>query len=195
MSNVSAGFHVGNLADDPDAALRQVFEVRENQQDGLGTILKYCQDKSGYIPGNIDPSGLTQVLNNEFYFVLKQEPDPTSFVQFMNNSTPPWTVRDMIDHLPENTRLLQFMNNLPSGNYDRSIIQFITEVENGFLSLYIVVVAMQRSNDEAKSKVAVWSYFIDRDGMANRADDLVAMLREKERIEDWAKGISSEGYK
>lgn len=47
MTDVTAGIYLGSPPKDPDAALRKIFADRANQQDGLGTILAYCQHESG----------------------------------------------------------------------------------------------------------------------------------------------------
>lgn len=47
MTDATAGIYLGSPPEDPDAILRKIFADRANQQDGLGTILGYCQHKAG----------------------------------------------------------------------------------------------------------------------------------------------------
>ncbi|KAG0242803.1 hypothetical protein BGW41_003479 [Actinomortierella wolfii] len=196
MGDVSAGFHVGRFAEDPYAALRQVFEVRENQQDGLGSILKYCQDKCGFMPGNTDPNPLLDSLQSDFGNVFKSWPDPTTFMNYIDHLPGPPSTIDMVEHLPDNSRLLRFLNSLPTyGKYDRSIVQFISEVQGDYLSLYMVKISIQHDDGKPRSdSVGVAALSVDRDAMARNAEDLTEKIQEKERIDDWGKGISSEGY-
>jgi len=194
MGDVSAGFHVGRLASDPNAELRKVFEEHANQQDGLGSILKYCQDKSGFMPGHIDTTRFMEVLDTEFSNVVTKRETPTTFVMYVTDGGPTGS-RDLVDHLPDNSRLVRFLDTRPStGTYNRAIAQFITEVEGDFLSLYVIELAMYRTNNSSGESVRLQYRSVDRDEMARRAEELVVKLREKERLEEWARGMSSAGY-
>ncbi|GJJ79148.1 hypothetical protein EMPS_11507 [Entomortierella parvispora] len=194
MGDVSAGFHVGSFAYDPNAELRKVFEERANQQDGLGSILKYCQDKSGFRPGNTDTRHFMDVLDAEFSNVVTKNLNPTAFVNYLTHGGLT-SSRDLVEHLPDNSRLTRFLDSRPSsGNYNRAIAQFITEVEGDFLSIYVIELAMSRSGNSNSECASVQLRSVDRDEMARRAEDLVVKLREKERLEEWARGMSSPGY-
>jgi len=197
MSDITAGYHVGLKADDSDAQLRKVFTDRANQQDGLATILKYCQDKSGYWPGNTDPSGFLGVLEAEFSNVVTIKVNPTTFMKYLGrpgDGMP--SIDDLVIHLPENTKLVRFLRNTPLfGSYNRSIIQLFTELEGDYLSFYTVQISKYRDDDETDESVSLTYHSVDRDEMARRADELVKKLRVKERLDDWANGISSDGYR
>ncbi|GJJ73887.1 hypothetical protein EMPS_06245 [Entomortierella parvispora] len=200
MGDVSAAFHVGEYASDPNSELRKIFSVRENQQDGLATILKYCQDKSRFKPGDVDTTAFKEVLQSEFSDVVTEDLKPTKFIKYQQNRVgSEGGVDDLVQHLPDNTRLKKFLASRPSvGNYDWSMAQFITEVEGDYLSLYVVELRVFGRHDSGGShsgeKIRYGCRSVDRDEMTRRADDLVAKLREKERLVDWAKGMSSVGY-
>ncbi|GJJ71434.1 hypothetical protein EMPS_03784 [Entomortierella parvispora] len=197
MADVTAGYHVGLKADDTDAQLRRAFADRANQQDGLATILKYCQDKSGYRPGNTDPSGFLSVLQAEFPNVVTIKVNPTTFMQYLGPSSRSMpSINDLVNHLPDNSKLLTFLRNIPEyGSYNRSIVQLFTELEGDYLSFYTVQIGKYQDDDETDESVSFTYHSVDRDEMARRADELVDKLRVKERLDDWANGISSDGYK
>ncbi|GJJ73888.1 hypothetical protein EMPS_06246 [Entomortierella parvispora] len=194
MGDVSAGFHVGPFAYDPHAELRKVFEERDNQQDGLGSILKYCQDKCGFRPGNTDTKQFRDVLDAEFSNVVTKTFNPTTFVKYITDGGST-SSHSLVEHLPDNSKLIRFLDSRPSsGNYNRAIAQFITEVEGDFLSMYVIELAMSQTDRGNSESICIEYRSVDRDEMARSAEDLVVKLREKERLEEWARGISSPGY-
>lgn len=186
---------MGLKAYDSDAQLRRAFTERANQQDGLATILKYCQDQSGFRRGNVDPSGFLRVIEAEFPNVVTIKQSPTKFMNYIGRTGMP-SINDLVDHMPDNSRLLRFLRNIPEyGYYNRSILQLFTELERDYLSVYTIQITKYQDSDETDDMVSLTYHSVDRDEMARRADELVQKLRVKERLDDWANGISSDEYK
>ncbi|KAF9367087.1 hypothetical protein CPC16_007007, partial [Podila verticillata] len=73
-SNTTVGIYNG-LPADPNAEARKMFTERENQQDGLASILMYFQNKVGFRIGTIDTIPFRQVLKDEFSDIVEYQQD------------------------------------------------------------------------------------------------------------------------
>jgi len=191
--NISAGAYQGPPPEDPSAALRKCFTERRNQMDGLGCILKYCQLESGFKVGDTDVTGFRRSLEGFAGVVDKTKMDDMPRVVgslmdvFVNVSA-------FLMFLPQKWQLDQFWYS--AIRYaDSNIAQFVGQDQNDDLLLYIVHMNVHiNSNTDTSAYILREYYAVNHDEMARRADELVAKVKDKLGLGEWASRISSEGY-
>ncbi|KAF9310086.1 hypothetical protein BG003_008951 [Podila horticola] len=191
--NVSAGAYQGPPPEDPTAALRRCFAERNNQMDGLGCILKYCQLDSGFTVGDTDLSGFRRSLEGFAGVVNKTKTDemprePGSLTDLFVR------VSMFLMFLPEKWQLDKFWYSAIQ-YADSNIAQFVSQDQNNDLLLYIVQMNVHiNSNTDTSAYILREHYAVNRDEMSRRADELVAKVKDKLSLGEWISGISSEGY-
>ncbi|KAG0242785.1 hypothetical protein BGW41_003461 [Actinomortierella wolfii] len=203
----TVGTYSGPRPKDPNADIRKIFTERENQQDGLGTILKYCQVKAGFTVGSSNTWPLRAVLLHEFSTILRHQPSSKSSASSLLSPTfsiecvVPEGVRieddpRMVKYIPTPPpEYFKFWEDVQRNGYGyNSLIEFLTKDEGNTLSLVIDEnhVIHVGSNYSVSAFQNVW--IIDRDEMARQADWLVDKLKLKESLEDWNRKITSPGY-
>ncbi|KAG0236496.1 hypothetical protein BGW42_003402 [Actinomortierella wolfii] len=204
----TVGTYSGPSPRDPDADIRKIFTERENQQDGLGTILKYCQEKVGFTVGSSNTLPLRAVLVFEFSSILRYQPSSRSSASSL--SSPTFSIESVV---PEGMRIeddpglaakyipphlpayLKFLEDIRKNGYGySSLIVFSTKDEGNTLSLVIDENHVIRIGSQHGVNAFQNVWIIDRDEMARQADWLVDKLRLKESLEDWNRKITSPGY-
>ncbi|KAF9915822.1 hypothetical protein FBU30_001733 [Linnemannia zychae] len=192
-SMVTVGIYNG-LPADPNAEARKMFTERENQQDGLAAILTYCQNKSGFRPGSNDTTALRQVFENEFWNILNTQPQSVAspFEKSFPNGTQP-SVEELRPFFPYEHVLSKYISMMSMGYSYSSIIQFIVQADYRLTFGINQTITICTDSYKMVSNSGYY-YFIDRDVMAQRADELMNKLQLRESIGDWAKRITSNGW-
>ncbi|KAG0210349.1 hypothetical protein BGX28_009401 [Mortierella sp. GBA30] len=190
MANVTVGVYLGSPVDDRNAELRKVFSERENHPDGLGTILSYCQQESGFTVGSSDLTVFNQKLW-EFKGVLEDIVYKTASPVVGHKDHVVQQVNDFLEPFPDKTKLGAFIAGLQRGSYYSTLVDFCIELRGETLRLYIFKVVMY---GKCPVENWLWIWEVNREEMIRRADELVVKTRLKERIEDWTRDITSDGY-
>ncbi|KAF9097003.1 hypothetical protein BGX23_010046 [Mortierella sp. AD031] len=193
MSDVTAGSYLGSQADDPNAELRKIFSEWGNQQDGLGTILNYCQTESGFTVGSSDTTGFIEKIQEFSGVVDRKSSSMLSPGAIGSMPSVVVQVMEFLDPLPDKSKIEKFNLSL-FNDVDTSLVHFCIHLEGNSLLLYIPEVRMIGSAwfMTAGASFEIWE--INRYEMSKRADELVVKCRLKNRIDDWTKQISSDGY-
>ncbi|KAG0252610.1 hypothetical protein DFQ27_007952 [Actinomortierella ambigua] len=191
--NITAGKYLGAPPRDPSADIRNLFAVRENQQDGLGTLLKFSQIESKFIVGSTDTSGFTRSLHNNFAGVVDRKDILT-----MSPARGPLRVvapqiHAFLNRVPDKVQLEKFQNGL-SGTFKRTFVHFCIQLDNQQLRFWISKLIVSGSVDSMFAMCFCEIWTVNRRVMASRADELVKKCKLKDAIDRWAKGISSDGY-
>ncbi|KAI8394193.1 uncharacterized protein BYT42DRAFT_553666 [Radiomyces spectabilis] len=190
--NATAGSYLGKPAEDPDASLRDVFAKEENHPDALASILKYCQNESGFKVGDRDTSKFGELLAS-FQGVLDQQ----SMMPYSTSGSKDsvmGSINNFLSDLPDKSKLETFTVSLPPGPFDSSLVHFCIQQQGYRLFLYIATV-LANGDDYITIGVAVISKWeLNRDETIARADELVEKTKLKEQLDDWLNGITSSGY-
>ncbi|KAI1291358.1 hypothetical protein EDD11_008976 [Mortierella claussenii] len=191
MPDVTAGSYLGPQAEDPNAELRKIFSERGNHQDGLGTILNYCQIESGFAVGSPDITVFMQTLQ-EFSGVVDRQAITTTSPMGTKDQVVQ-QVNDFLQLLPDKTKLEKFAAAL-QGNFSSTLIHFCIDLQGESLCLYIPKIIMNGNASSTFAFCAFDTWVVNREEMVRRADELVTKTKLKERIDDWTKKISSSGF-
>ncbi|KAF9973798.1 hypothetical protein BGZ73_002958 [Actinomortierella ambigua] len=124
----TVGTYRGPQPDDPNAELRKLFTVPENQQDGLASILHYIQQKVGFTVGSTDTKPFQKVLNDEFPDILIYRP-----ASYRTSETKKPIPTDQIGQ----TNGSADVGVTPLSTMTRSLIEFITKMDGRDLTLDI----------------------------------------------------------
>ncbi|KAG0204073.1 hypothetical protein BGX28_003884 [Mortierella sp. GBA30] len=192
MANVTAGSYLGSQAEDPTADIRKIFSERGNHQDALGTILGYCQQESGFGVGSTDTTGFMEKLD-EFRGVVDKVAVTVNSPMGTKDQLVQ-QINDFLAQLPDKSKVDKFAAGL-SGFFNSTIVHFCIELQGESLNLYIPKIIMQGTTSSAMAVCMFGTWAVNREEMIRRADELVVKTKLKERIEDWTRGISSDGYK
>ncbi|KAG0256084.1 hypothetical protein DFQ27_005915 [Actinomortierella ambigua] len=207
----TVGKYTGPPPGNPNADIRMIFTERANQQDGLATILKYCQDKVGFTVGSTNTIPVRALLLWEFSNVLKlqiqgyQAGAPAGASAGVVQSIEKITAEGVsIGDDPEVQTLyvppyppayLKFLKELQEGGWSyKSLIVFATKDESNQLSLVIDENHVVRVGSQQGVNAFNTRWIVDRDAMARQADWLVDKLKIKDSLENWNRRITSPGY-
>ncbi|KAG0242784.1 hypothetical protein BGW41_003460 [Actinomortierella wolfii] len=197
------GTYRGPAPQDPNAELRKLFTVRENQQDGLASILNYAQKKVGFLVGGTDTEAFRKVLHDEFPDILIYKPadyakeKPTikrneHAAPVAGNTLP--VPQSILDHLPRDTaeekEILEKVQSSPYNSLVRSVIEFITFMDSRDLTLDIKEQYTINVNGFYVEGNRQNAYEVNRIRMAERADWLVDHLGLKDSMEEWCRRIT-----
>ncbi|GJJ71078.1 hypothetical protein EMPS_03428 [Entomortierella parvispora] len=200
MSFITIGSYSGPSAEDPDAAMRELFTVPGNQQDGLSSILRYVQTKAGFTVGSTDTSLFHKILQDEFSDIVIYYPDrstknETRFSkvepnEMIKNNAPP---QKGLDVLPANQALQTKPLADGRGTLTKSTIQFLNRMDGNDITLDVVE-EYRVSTGFAEAVVKNHcTYIVNRSRMAERADWLVdTVIRDS--LEEWCRRITSQGH-
>ncbi|KAG0325081.1 hypothetical protein BG000_001933 [Podila horticola] len=192
MTDVTAGIYLGSPPVDPDAALRKIFADRANQQDGLGTILAYCQHEAGFTVGDTDTEGFRKQLASF---------DPVLWVQDSSVMMPMQdtkdavisTVQTFLERVPDKSKFAKFVFRIQE-NTSSVLVHFCIQQDGDYLALFLSKITIQGNSQNMIGVCGYDIWAVNRNEMANRADELVARINKKDSIDDWVNGISSPGY-
>ncbi|KAF9097022.1 hypothetical protein BGX23_009940 [Mortierella sp. AD031] len=191
MPDYTAGSYVGPPTKDSDAIIRKIFSEQENQQDGLGTILSFCQKASGYTVGSPDITGFMDQLL-QFRGIVDRK-DTTG----INPSGPKdqvlQQISDFLQPLPDKSKFDKFVGTL-HGNFSSNLVHFCIDLQGESLRLYIPKILMQAIGPVVLSICSFETWEVNRDEMTRRADELVEKTKIKESIDVWTKDITSSGF-
>ncbi|KAF9084200.1 hypothetical protein BGX29_002664 [Mortierella sp. GBA35] len=191
MPDITAGSYLGSQAQDPNADIRKIFSERGNHQDGVGTILSFCQKESGFTVGSSDIGGFMTQLR-QFSGVI----DQTAFT-----TTSPMGPKDQVVQqinaflalLPDKSKVDKFSGSL-SGNFSSTLVHFCIDLDGERLRLYIPKIVVQGNASSMFAFCGFDTWEVNRQEMTNRADWLVEKTKLKDRIDDWTKKITSNGF-
>ncbi|KAF9144907.1 hypothetical protein BG015_012062 [Linnemannia schmuckeri] len=190
--HVTAGIYLGPPPKDPNAEIRKIFTERENQQDGLGTILSFCQKEAGFTVGDTDTEGFRQQLRTF---------DPVLWIQDSSVMMPMQDNKDAViaaiqafaERVPDKSQCQKFASQIRD-NMTSSFVQFCIQQDGDYLALFLTKVTVQGNFQNMIGVCAYDIWAVNRGEMASRADELVARLKLKDGLEDWVKKVSSPGY-
>jgi len=203
MAFVTFGSYSGPSPEDPNAEFRKLFTVPANQQDGLSSILRYTQTKSGFTVGSTDTTLFHKILQDEFsdivvVFPARHVSGETRLgvgeldEMIKNNSLP----KEVLEFLPA-SKALQTKFLVGGGEQrwlTRSIIQFLNRMDARDLTLDVDEEHWIKTELVEIVKTQRLAYAVNRSRMAERADWLVNHLGLRDNLEDWCKRITSQGY-
>ncbi|KAG0378737.1 hypothetical protein BGX24_002969 [Mortierella sp. AD032] len=192
MTNVTAGIYLGSPPEDPAAALRKTFANRENQQDGLGSILGFCQREAGFMIGSTDTEGFRKQLSS-FDPVLWVQDSSVMMPMQDNKDAVIRTVEAFLERVPDKSKFATFVSRIQE-NTTSILVNFSIQQDGDYLALFLSKITIMGNS---QSMIGVCGYDIwavNRSEMANRADELVARVYKKDSIDDWINGICSPGY-
>ncbi|KAF9904655.1 hypothetical protein EC991_002529 [Linnemannia zychae] len=192
MTDVTAGIYLGSPPEDPDAALRKIFVNRENQQDGLGSILGFCQHEAGFVIGDTDTEGFRRQLSS-FEPVLWLQDSSVMMPMQDTKDAVIRTVEDFLDRVPDKSKFATFVSRIQE-NTTSILIHFCIQQDGNYLALFLSKITIMGNSQSMIGVCAYDIWAVNRDEMANRADELVARINKKDSIDDWVNGICSPGY-
>ncbi|KAG0236494.1 hypothetical protein BGW42_003400 [Actinomortierella wolfii] len=194
----TVGIYSGPSPADRNAELRKLFTVRENQQDGLGSILRYCQTKSGFTVGSSDTTAFQKVLTSEFSSILIPLPSRSSQLELTKPSTGIIALPTAEELRPyfQNSMILEiYIALLMAMGYSyKSIVQFVTKMDSEQLSFDIDESHVFRRDSDTYTLAKRNSWIVNRDEMARQADWLVNKLGLKDSLDDWNQRITSSEF-
>ncbi|KAF9097182.1 hypothetical protein BGX29_008180 [Mortierella sp. GBA35] len=188
MPDVTAGSYLGSRAIDPNAEIRKIFSEPGNHQDGLGTILKYCQEQSGFTVGSSDVTSFIQQLQGFSGVVHSKTMIGTQPMGAQAQVVE--KVKEFLDVLPDKTKIDKFNLSL-HGNFSSTLVHFCIDLQGDSLYLYITKLIMQGVFDYVLSVCSFEVWEVNRQEMTRRADELATKTKLKNRIDEWTKQISS----
>ncbi|KAF9097181.1 hypothetical protein BGX29_008179 [Mortierella sp. GBA35] len=192
MSSVTAGSYLGPKAVDPNAELRKIFSEWGNHQDGLGTILSYCQTASGYTVGSWDTNGFIQKLQ-EFSGVVNPKSFGVASPTDLQGHLVFEGTEQLLELIPDKSKVEKFNMSL-KGTSVWTLVQFCIELRGESLQLYIAKVREETTPTSWSKTSCLYGWEVDRQEMIRRADELVAKTSLKDRIDDWTRNITSDGW-
>ncbi|KAF9970181.1 hypothetical protein BGZ73_007197 [Actinomortierella ambigua] len=192
MTDVTAGVYVGLPPQDPQAALRKVFTDRENQQDGLSTILGYCQRKAGFTIGSTDIDGFRKQLAS-FDPVLWVQDSSVMMPMTDTKDAVVRTIETFLQRVPDKSKFAKFVSRIQE-NTNSALVNFCIQKDGDYLALFLSKITLAGNSQNMIGVCAYDIWAVNRNEMASRADELVARVDKKDSIDDWINGISSPGY-
>ncbi|KAG9071506.1 hypothetical protein KI688_005718 [Linnemannia hyalina] len=190
--NVTAGIYLGTPPADPNAEIRKIFTERENQQDGLGTILSYCQKEAGFTIGSTDTEGFRQQLRT-FGPVLWLQDSSIMMPMQDNKDAVIAAILTFADRVPDKSQCRKFASEIVD-NMTKSFVQFCVQQDGDYLALFLTKVTVQGNSQNMIGVCAYDIWAVNRGEMASRADELVDKLKLKDGLGEWVKKVSSPGY-
>lgn len=190
--NVTAGIYLGAPPKDPNADIRKIFTERENQQDGLGTILSFCQKEAGFVVGSTDVEGFRQQLQ-KFPPVLWLQDSSVMMPMQDNKDAVIRAIQAFAEGVPDKSQLQKFASQIRDG-VNTSFAQFCIQQSGDYLALFLTKATVQGNYQFMIGVCAYDIWVVNRDEMARRADELVDRLKLKDGLDDWVKKVSSPGY-
>ncbi|GJJ71076.1 hypothetical protein EMPS_03426 [Entomortierella parvispora] len=200
MSFITIGSYSGPSAEDPDAAMRELFTVPGNQQDGLSSILRYVQTKAGFTVGSTDTSLFHKILQDEFSDIVIYYPDRSTKNEtrlakgeqdeMIKNNASSQKVPDV---LPVDKALQTKSLGDIQGVLTKSTIQFLNRMDGRDITLDVD--EEHRIDTGFMEVVATGNsfYALNRSRMAERADWLVDKVI-RDSLEEWCRRITSQGH-
>jgi hypothetical protein len=190
--DITAGIYLGTSPEDPNAEIRKIFTERENQQDGLGTILSFCQKEAGFSVGDTDTEGFRQQLRT-FGPVLWLQDSSIMMPMQGNKDAVVATIREFAKRVPDKSQYEKFASEV-TDNVNASFVQFCIQQDGDYLALFLTKATVQGNFQFMIGVCAYDIWVVNRGEMASRADELVARLQLKDGLENWVQKISSPGY-
>lgn len=190
--NVTAGIYLGAPPKDPSAEIRKIFTERENQQDGLGTILSYCQKEAGFTVGSTDVEGFRQQLRT-FEPILWVQDQSVMMPMQSNKDAVIAAIKTFAQRVPDKSQCEKFASQIRDG-VNASFVQFCIQQDGDYLALFLTKATVQGNYQFMIGVCAYDIWVVNRTEMENRADQLVDRLKLKDGLEDWVKKVSTPGY-
>ncbi|KAF9275375.1 hypothetical protein BGZ88_002366 [Linnemannia elongata] len=176
--DITAGIYLGTPPEDPNADIRKIFTERENQQDGLGTILSFCQREAGFTVGSTDTEGFRQQLR--------------TFDPIYGPKTLP-AIQAFAERVPDKSQFQKFASQIRD-NINAGFVQFCIQQDGDYLALFLTKATVMSNFQNMIGVCAYDIYVVNRGLMASRADELVTRLKLKDGLGEWVKKVSSPGY-
>ncbi|KAF9118630.1 hypothetical protein BGW39_001006, partial [Mortierella sp. 14UC] len=170
MTDVTAGIYLGSPPKDPDAALREIFANRDNQQDGLGSILGFCQHEAGFMIGNTDTEGFRKQLAS-FGPVLWAQDSSVMMPMQDTKDAVIHTVQTFLERVPDKSKFATFVSRIQE-NTTSVLVNFCIQQDGDYLALFISKITIMGNSQNMIGVCAYDIWVVNRNEMANRADEL-----------------------
>ncbi|KAG0067168.1 hypothetical protein BGZ89_006399 [Linnemannia elongata] len=190
--DITAGIYLGTPPEDPNADIRKIFTERENQQDGLGTILSFCQREAGFTVGSTDTEGFRQQLRT-FDPILWTQDSSVMMPMQDNKDAVIRAIQAFAERVPDKSQFQKFASQIRD-NINASFVQFCIQQDGDYLALFLTKATVMSNFQNMIGVCAYDIYVVNRGLMASRADELVTRLKLKDGLGEWVKKVSSPGY-